>query len=76
MIRCGDRLEALAVPGLPLVGRGDDVPALVWSALVAAGMSLADGDVLEGKITGLGAQRNRCARQQDQGQQERAEERS
>jgi coenzyme F420-0:L-glutamate ligase/coenzyme F420-1:gamma-L-glutamate ligase len=46
MIRCGDRLEALAVPGLPLVGRGDDVPALVWSALVAAGMSLADGDVL------------------------------
>jgi coenzyme F420-0:L-glutamate ligase/coenzyme F420-1:gamma-L-glutamate ligase len=46
MITCGPRLEALAVPGLPLVGRGDDVPALVWSALVAAGLSLADGDVL------------------------------
>jgi coenzyme F420-0:L-glutamate ligase/coenzyme F420-1:gamma-L-glutamate ligase len=46
MITCGDRLEALAVPGLPLVGRGADVPALVWRALVGAGMSVADGDVL------------------------------
>jgi coenzyme F420-0:L-glutamate ligase/coenzyme F420-1:gamma-L-glutamate ligase len=46
MITCGERLEALAVPGLPLVGRGDDVPALVWRALVGAGMSVADGDVL------------------------------
>jgi coenzyme F420-0:L-glutamate ligase / coenzyme F420-1:gamma-L-glutamate ligase len=46
MIHCGPRLEVLAVPGLPLVGRGDDVPALVWKALVAAGLSLDDGDVL------------------------------
>jgi coenzyme F420-0:L-glutamate ligase/coenzyme F420-1:gamma-L-glutamate ligase len=46
MIFCADRLEALAVPGLPLVGRGDDVPALVWRALVAAGLVVADGDVL------------------------------
>jgi coenzyme F420-0:L-glutamate ligase / coenzyme F420-1:gamma-L-glutamate ligase len=46
MITCSDRLEALAVPGLPLVERGDDVPALVASALAAAGLSLADGDVL------------------------------
>jgi coenzyme F420-0:L-glutamate ligase/coenzyme F420-1:gamma-L-glutamate ligase len=46
MITCGERLEARAVPGLPLVGRGDDVPALVWRALVGAGMSVADGDVL------------------------------
>ena len=46
MITCADRLEAIAVPGLPLVGRGDDVPALVWRALVAAGLSVADGDVL------------------------------
>jgi coenzyme F420-0:L-glutamate ligase / coenzyme F420-1:gamma-L-glutamate ligase len=46
MIRCGHRLEALAVPGIPLVGRGDDVPALVWTALGAAGLVLADGDVL------------------------------
>ena len=36
MITCSDRLEALAVPGLPLVGRGDDVPALVWRALLGA----------------------------------------
>ena len=46
MIRCADRLEALAVPGLPLVGRGDDVPALVWAALRTAGLRLVDGDVL------------------------------
>ena len=46
MIACADRLEALAVPGLPLVGRGDDVPALVWRALVGAELPVADGDVL------------------------------
>jgi coenzyme F420-0:L-glutamate ligase/coenzyme F420-1:gamma-L-glutamate ligase len=46
MITCGHRLEALAVPGVPLVGRGDDVPAIVWRALAAAGVSVADGDVL------------------------------
>ncbi|HEY3818013.1 MAG TPA: coenzyme F420-0:L-glutamate ligase [Polyangiaceae bacterium] len=46
MITCSDRLEALAVPGLPLVGRGDDVPGLVWRALVGAGISVTDGDVL------------------------------
>jgi coenzyme F420-0:L-glutamate ligase/coenzyme F420-1:gamma-L-glutamate ligase len=46
MITCADRLEALAVPGLPLVGRGDDVPALVWHALAAAGLAVTDGDVL------------------------------
>src|ERR1035438_5069874 len=36
MITCADRLEALAVPGLPLVGRGDDVPALVIARYFAA----------------------------------------
>jgi coenzyme F420-0:L-glutamate ligase/coenzyme F420-1:gamma-L-glutamate ligase len=46
MITCSDRLEALAVPGVPLVGRGDDVPALVVRALEGAGLSVADGDVL------------------------------
>jgi coenzyme F420-0:L-glutamate ligase / coenzyme F420-1:gamma-L-glutamate ligase len=46
MITCGPRLEALAVPGLPLVGRGDDVPALVSRALAAAELSVADGDVI------------------------------
>src|ERR1700722_12473295 len=46
MITCSDRLEAVAVPGLPLIERGDDVPALVAGALTAAGLTLADGDVL------------------------------
>lgn len=46
MITCGDRLEVLAVPGVPLVGRGDDVPAIVSRALIAAGMKPADGDVV------------------------------
>jgi coenzyme F420-0:L-glutamate ligase/coenzyme F420-1:gamma-L-glutamate ligase len=46
MIACSHRLEVLALSGLPLVSPGDDVPALVASALPAAGVSLADGDVL------------------------------
>jgi coenzyme F420-0:L-glutamate ligase/coenzyme F420-1:gamma-L-glutamate ligase len=46
MITCSDRLEVLTVPGLPMVERGDDVPALVARALVASGLSLVDGDVL------------------------------
>jgi coenzyme F420-0:L-glutamate ligase / coenzyme F420-1:gamma-L-glutamate ligase len=46
MITCSHRLEVLAIPGLPLVERGDDVPALIAGALVAAGVALADGDVL------------------------------
>ncbi|MGO8996640.1 MAG: coenzyme F420-0:L-glutamate ligase [Polyangiaceae bacterium] len=46
MITCSHRLEVLSVPGLPLVGRGDDVPALVARALSDAGLKLADGDVL------------------------------
>jgi coenzyme F420-0:L-glutamate ligase/coenzyme F420-1:gamma-L-glutamate ligase len=46
MITCSHRLEALSVPGLPLVARGDDVPALVVRALVAADLSVADGDVI------------------------------
>jgi coenzyme F420-0:L-glutamate ligase / coenzyme F420-1:gamma-L-glutamate ligase len=46
MIRCGDRLEVVAVPGVPLVGRGADLPALIWSALSAAKLTLAHGDVL------------------------------
>jgi coenzyme F420-0:L-glutamate ligase/coenzyme F420-1:gamma-L-glutamate ligase len=36
MIACADRLEVLAVPGIPLVGRGDDVPAIVSRALGAS----------------------------------------
>jgi coenzyme F420-0:L-glutamate ligase/coenzyme F420-1:gamma-L-glutamate ligase len=46
MITCSHRLEALSVPGLPLVGRGDDVPALVVRALAEAGLAVADGDVV------------------------------
>jgi len=48
MIRCSERLEAIAVPGIPLVGRGDDVPALVSQAVSRAGLSprVCDGDVL------------------------------
>ncbi len=46
MITCSHRLEVLAVPGLPLVAPGDDVPALVAGALSAAALSLTDGDVL------------------------------
>jgi coenzyme F420-0:L-glutamate ligase/coenzyme F420-1:gamma-L-glutamate ligase len=46
MITCSHRLEALAVPGVPLVERGDDVPALVVAALQKAGMTVGRGDVV------------------------------
>src|SRR5262245_28902253 len=46
MISCADRLEVMAVPGVPLVERGDDLPALFEMALRDAHVSLADGDVL------------------------------
>lgn len=46
MITCSPRLEALAVPGVPVVQRGDDVPELVARALVGAAIALADGDVI------------------------------
>src|SRR5262245_4008307 len=46
MIRCDGRLEVLALPGVPLIGRGDDVAALARAALERAGCRLGDGDVL------------------------------
>jgi coenzyme F420-0:L-glutamate ligase/coenzyme F420-1:gamma-L-glutamate ligase len=46
MIACADRLEVIAVPGVPLVGRGADVPAIVWNAVESLGITLVDGDVL------------------------------
>jgi coenzyme F420-0:L-glutamate ligase / coenzyme F420-1:gamma-L-glutamate ligase len=46
MIICSHRLEVLALPGVPLVAPGDDVPALVSRAVSAAGLSVSDGDVL------------------------------
>jgi coenzyme F420-0:L-glutamate ligase/coenzyme F420-1:gamma-L-glutamate ligase len=45
-IRCSDRLEVFAVPGVPVVGAGDDLPAIVVSALGAAGITLQDCDVV------------------------------
>jgi coenzyme F420-0:L-glutamate ligase/coenzyme F420-1:gamma-L-glutamate ligase len=40
------RLELIAVPGLPEVRPGDDLAALLVSALDRAGLDLRDGDVL------------------------------
>lgn len=40
------RLELLALPGLPMVRPGDDLPALLLEALGRAGLSLEAGDVL------------------------------
>ena len=39
-------LRLLALPGIPLVGQGDDLVALILQALAACGESLRDGDVL------------------------------
>jgi coenzyme F420-0:L-glutamate ligase / coenzyme F420-1:gamma-L-glutamate ligase len=40
------RLEAIALPGIPLVQPGDDLATLIQDALIRAGLTLADGDVL------------------------------
>lgn len=45
-IRCDGRLELTALPGLPLVGAGDDLAALVAEGLARASITLRDGDVL------------------------------
>ncbi|WP_460433576.1 coenzyme F420-0:L-glutamate ligase, partial [Angustibacter speluncae] len=39
-------VSAVAVPGLPEVGAGDDLAALVAAALVASGTALRDDDVV------------------------------
>ena len=46
MITCGPRLELQALPGLPLIGPGDDLAALVVRGLALADIALRDGDVL------------------------------
>lgn len=46
MIRCSERLEVIALPGVPLVRPGDDLATLALAALDRARLSLADGDVL------------------------------
>lgn len=45
-IRCEDRLELRALPGIPLIAPGDDLPRLIGAALEAAQITLRDGDVL------------------------------
>jgi coenzyme F420-0:L-glutamate ligase/coenzyme F420-1:gamma-L-glutamate ligase len=40
------RLELLAIPGLPMVKAGDDLPSLILDGLDRAGMSLQDRDVV------------------------------
>src|SRR5579883_1299531 len=45
-VACRARLELTALPGLPIVSPGDDLPALVSAALARAAIVLADGDVL------------------------------
>lgn len=43
---CDDRLELRALPGLPLIAPGDDLPSLICEGLTRAGIALMDGDVL------------------------------
>src|SRR5689334_16919013 len=45
-IRCSGRLEITAVPNVPVIAPGDDLPAIARDALARAGMALRDGDVL------------------------------
>ena len=40
------RLEAIALPGMPLVQPGDDLARLIHDALIRAGLALVEGDVL------------------------------
>jgi len=46
VIQCDERLEVIAVPGVPLVGRGDDLARIALAALREARLMLGDGDVL------------------------------
>lgn len=45
-VRCAARLEIVALSGLPVVAKGNDVAALIGEALARDGIALADGDVL------------------------------
>src|SRR6478672_10339731 len=40
------RLDIFAIPGLPMVRTGDDLPSLIADAAEAAGLVLLDGDVV------------------------------
>jgi coenzyme F420-0:L-glutamate ligase/coenzyme F420-1:gamma-L-glutamate ligase len=46
VIHCSERLEVIALPGVPLVGGGDALAPLALAALDRARLSFADGDVL------------------------------
>jgi coenzyme F420-0:L-glutamate ligase/coenzyme F420-1:gamma-L-glutamate ligase len=64
-VTCAARLEVLALPGLPVVGPGDDLALLVTASLARAELTLRDGDVIvlasklvsraEGRFVDLGA---------------------
>jgi coenzyme F420-0:L-glutamate ligase/coenzyme F420-1:gamma-L-glutamate ligase len=41
-----NRLELFAIPGLPMVQAGDDLPALILAGLARAGQTLRDRDVV------------------------------
>ena len=45
-VRCAERVEIRALPGIPIVAEGDDLAALVVTALQVAHLELRDGDVL------------------------------
>jgi coenzyme F420-0:L-glutamate ligase/coenzyme F420-1:gamma-L-glutamate ligase len=45
-VQCAARLEVFAVPGLPIVEAGVDLPAAIQSALAAARFELRHGDVV------------------------------
>jgi coenzyme F420-0:L-glutamate ligase/coenzyme F420-1:gamma-L-glutamate ligase len=46
MVEVGARLEAIALPGIPVVQPGDDIAALIAASLARAELTLRDGDVL------------------------------
>lgn len=45
-VSCAARLELVALPGIPVVSRGDDLAGLISDALARAEITLRDGDVL------------------------------
>lgn len=45
-IVCSERLEVRALPGVPIVEPGDDLPSLVRAAIARAGLQLLDSDIL------------------------------
>lgn len=44
--RVSDTLTVQALPGIPMIRAGDDLAAIIHDALQAAGIGLADGDVV------------------------------